>query len=175
MIPFFVGYGVLMCVLAFRGRRSLLGFVTVLIGASVLLALGVVHAVFSRIGNLPSAVVVVGIIYYPYIVLVILISTWFVFLPRDRKLKGRCGKCGYDIESLKGRIEHCPECGNRVVRRPHSSREIAEYQRLKWNPQSSRAESDSASDSLDQSPDCADEQHRDRDAEDQPPTKPAEH
>ncbi len=175
MIPFFVGFGVLMCVLAFRGRRTLLGAVAVLIGATILIALGVAHAVFSRMGNIPGAAVVVGIIYYPYIVLVILISGWFVLLPRERKLKGRCGGCGYDIESLAGRIEHCPECGFRVVRRQHSSREIAEYQRLKWNHRSSLPASDSASKPLDQSHDPAEDQHRDRHAEDQPPTKPAEH
>lgn len=183
MIPFFVGYAVVMCTLSYRGRRRWSGLVALFIGSLILVALGVLHAILSRTGNIPSAIVVVGIIYYPYILMVVLISVWFVLLPRERKIRGRCGRCGYDIQSLSGRTDRCPECGDELVPKTHSSHEIAEYQRLKWNPQAKphaaflapEPATHAAEEPPAQSDHRAEQKHPHGHPENQPPAEPAEY
>ncbi len=162
MIPFFVGYAVLMCLAAFRGRRRLNGLLTVVVGTLGLLLLAAGYLFVADRMKLEGARAIAGIIYYPYILAVVAISTWFVLLPRVSKNEGKCRKCGYDISSLSGRTDRCPECGFKPNVNKHSSSAIAEYQRRKWGS------------APEQAPDAAGDQHNNRQPEDQAPPQPGE-
>ncbi len=162
MIPFFVGYAVLMCLSAFRGRRQMSGMFVVVLGTLGLVLLAAGYLFVADLMQLEGARAIAGIIYYPYIIIVVAISTWFVLLPRVSRNEGKCPKCGYDIESLKGRSDRCPECGYKPNINRHSSSAIAEYQRRKWGSAPNQA------------PHAADDEHHDRQPEDQTPPEPGE-
>ncbi|MCB1281549.1 MAG: DMT family transporter [Salinibacterium sp.] len=167
MIPFFVGYGVLMCVLSYRGRRRLSGLLAVVLGCLGLVTLGLVYLQLTRHHeDMRSAATVAGVLYYPYMLMLMLIAGWLFAMPRVSKRKGRCGGCGYDLEDLPPGIERCPECGRRFRGGYQHAGVMAEYQRRKWS------QWPSASSSADQSPDASDDQHAERQSEDQSPPEP---
>ncbi len=131
MIPFFVGYGVLMCLSAFRGRRQTAGVLTVILGTLGLFFIGGAYLVTAKVLKVDGAEAVALIIYLPYIVMVFAISAWFASLPRVNKHEGKCIRCRYDLRGLEGVSHRCPECGY-APRTRYGSSSVAEYQQQKW-------------------------------------------
>lgn len=135
MIPFFVGYAVMMWLLAFRGRRRLAGWSAVLVGAGGLLGVGYLHMRFSVWAGQADAMAVLQLIYYPYALVVTVIAAIFALAPSYSQEPGACEVCGYDLLNLHGHASLCPECGAAFKPLPSMGPSVAEYQRRKWGGQ----------------------------------------
>lgn len=100
--------------LAMRWRRRWRGAVAVGLGVLGLAVVGAtLHAADRQMqGALRSTVV--GLIFWPYVGVVLAVGAFIVLLPRRTYASGRCWTCGYDLEGLSPEDLRCPECGTPV-------------------------------------------------------------
>jgi ribosomal protein L37E len=122
VIPFFVGYALLVWYFAAKHRRQWLGLGWVVLGIAGLMGLNYLH---YRIGRWSAArdsagqgivLPVLQSIMYPYTGLVGLVGLFIVAMPTTYHTG--CFRCGYDLTGLEA--DRCPECGepkHRVYRR----------------------------------------------------------
>lgn len=127
MIPFFVGYALLVWYFAAKHRREWLGLGWVAIGVAGLVGLNVLH---YKLGKWTAArdpdgqgiqLPVLQSIMYPYTGLVAMVGLFIVAMPRT--YRAGCFRCGYDLTGLHA--DRCPECGEpreRVYRRSGTDR-----------------------------------------------------
>ena len=115
MIPFFVGYAVVVWYFAAKHRRAWGGALAVFLGVLGLLLLNYLHwkaSVWVAVRSDPDAegvmLPVLQSLMYPYTALVASVGTFIVCLPRRHSVG--CPMCGYDLEGLRAHI--CPECGH---------------------------------------------------------------
>ena len=111
MIPIFVGYAMIVWVLAARHRRNIAGFFVVLLGFLGLAGLNYLHGMLNVWSGGTIHLPVLRAIMYPYTALVAGVGLFIAALPR-RSMFG-CFRCAYDLEGLemaRGAIT-CPECG----------------------------------------------------------------
>lgn len=118
MIPFFVGYAMLVWYLAARYRRTTLAFGCALAGTALLLVFAYGHWVVGQ-GNPALFIQGMQILLYPYTVVVGAVALFIASLPR-RFPPGACPRCGYDLAGLSHPVANCPECG-----RPSHAKKIA--------------------------------------------------
>lgn len=111
MIPLFVGYAMIVWVLAARHRRRLGGFLVVTLGLMGLFVLNYLHGVLSDYTNGQIHLPVLRSIMYPYTALVFAVGLFIACIPRTSG--AGCGWCGYSLHGLSPRlgIFMCPECG----------------------------------------------------------------
>lgn len=113
MIPFFVGYALVVWFYAARYRRSWAGALAVVLGVGGLVLLNYGHwrlGQWAKAGNQESGGIMLPVLQslmYPYTAIVGALGFYIVALPK-RYSKG-CPSCGYDTQGL--RINRCPECG----------------------------------------------------------------
>lgn len=115
MIPFFVGYAMLVWYLSAKYRRSVLAFACVLTGVALLAVLSYGH---WMIGKVHPELMIQGmqILMYPYTAAVGLVGLFISSLPH-RHPEGCCHACGYNMAGLPrqdhpSRTASCPECGS---------------------------------------------------------------
>jgi pimeloyl-ACP methyl ester carboxylesterase len=113
VIPLFVGYAMLVWVLAARHRRQIGGFFAVAAGLAGLVGLNWLHSLLNDWTGGQIYLPVLRAIMYPYTALVACVGAFIAVLPR-RSLTG-CYRCAYDLEGLDivGGAITCPECGER--------------------------------------------------------------
>lgn len=116
MIPFFVGYAMLVWYLSARYRRTVLAFACALSGTALLAVLAYGHWLFGQ-GHPELFIQGMQILLYPYTVVVGVVGVFIASLPR-RYPPGACPRCGYDLAGLGHPVANCPECG----RPSHGSR-----------------------------------------------------
>lgn len=116
MIPFFVGYALIVWWLTCRWRRSLRGFAWLAAGVGGLLLINWLHI---RLGAWSRSVdpegrgfyiPVLQSIMWPYTGLVAGVGAYIAILPVPQRA-GACRHCGYDLAGLGRPVETCPECG----------------------------------------------------------------
>ncbi|MFG0305976.1 MAG: hypothetical protein ACF8Q5_07145 [Phycisphaerales bacterium JB040] len=115
MIPFFVGYALVVWYFAARHRRAWGGVLSVVLGVSGLVLINYLHWKASEwvAANAdPDAegvmLPVLQSLMYPYTALVASVGAFIVSLPRRHAVG--CPMCGYDLEGLRASV--CPECGH---------------------------------------------------------------
>ncbi len=108
MIPFFVGYALLVWIPAARFRRQWLSFAIVLLGALGLIGISLAH---YQLRELRPSWFIQGmqVLLYPYSVLVTAVGFFIAVLPRT--FEGGCPSCGYSLTGLPISRRLCPECG----------------------------------------------------------------
>lgn len=113
MIPLFVGYAMVVWVMAARHRRQVTGFFIVLLGFLGLAGLNWLHSMFNVWSGGTINLPVLRAIMYPYTAMVSAIGLFIAALPR-RSLTG-CFRCAYELDGLEivGGAVVCPECGER--------------------------------------------------------------
>ncbi len=111
MIPLFVGYAMLVWVLAARHRRRPAGFVAVLLGLAGLIGLNYLHWLLSEWTHGRIYLPVLRSIMYPYTAMVFVVGLFIASLPRISR--AGCAFCGYSLHGLSPRLGMftCPECG----------------------------------------------------------------
>jgi hypothetical protein len=114
VIPFFVGYAMLVWYMAARYRRTVLAYGCALAGVALLVVLCYAHWL---LGEYFPEMMIQGmqILMYPYTLAVGGVAVFIASLPRRYPL-GTCPACGYDLEGLTMRAADaahpaCPECG----------------------------------------------------------------
>lgn len=109
MIPFFVGYALLVWFFTARHRRTVRAFVWA--GAGILTLLTIMYGHW-RLGQWHPEFMIQGlqILLYPYTLLVGSVAVFIAAMPR-RFDPGSCVRCGYDLASLDHWVRCCPECG----------------------------------------------------------------
>lgn len=115
MIPFFVGYALVVWYFAAKHRRAWGGVLAVVLGVLGLVLINYLHWRASEWVAARSAPDAEGVmlpvlrsLMYPYTALVGGVGAFIVSLPR-RYTVG-CSRCGYDLVGLDVRV--CPECGH---------------------------------------------------------------
>jgi len=108
MIPFFLGYALLIWIPTARFRRQSLGFAIVFAGALGLAAISLAH---YQLRHLSPSWYIEGmqILLYPYSALVTVVALYIAVLPRT--FEGCCPSCDYSLIGLPISRRHCPECG----------------------------------------------------------------
>lgn len=111
MIPFFVGYALLVWYFVARYRRSLRAFAYALAGIATLVGIGYLHWL---LGHYHPEFFIQGLqmLLYPYTVMVGAVALFIAGLPR-RTNPGACVHCGYNLIGLGYPVAHCPECGHK--------------------------------------------------------------
>ncbi len=108
MIPFFLGYALLIWIPAARFRREWLGFAIVLLGALGLVGISLAHFELRRMD--PSWFIQgMQVLLYPYTAMVTAVGLFIAALPRT--FKGGCPWCAYSLTGLPLTQRECPECG----------------------------------------------------------------
>lgn len=113
MIPFFVGYALLVWYFVAKHRREWLGIGWVAVGVAGLLGLNYLHYKIGRWSAAQSQdgqgimLPVLQTIMYPYTALVGLVGLFIVAMPKT--YRAGCVRCGYDLSGLEE--PNCPECG----------------------------------------------------------------
>ena len=112
MIPFFVGYALLVWIPAARYRRHWISMVVVLTGLLGLLGISAAH---YELRHLSPSWYIQGmqVLLYPYTALVTAIGLFIALLPR--RFDGGCPRCGYPVDGLPEPVDRCPECGCRAT------------------------------------------------------------
>lgn len=123
MVPFFVGYAVIVWWLTCRHRRTPLGFGVLLAGVAGLMIVNWLHYEFGQWSKsidpedqgifLP----VLQSIMYPYTGLVAMVGLYLAVLPASHP-PDHCNACGYDLRGVPARARVCPECGQRFASDP---------------------------------------------------------
>lgn len=113
MIPFFVGYAMLVWYLSARYRRTLLAYACAISGAALLVVLSYAHWVLGR-AHPELMIQGMQILMYPYTAAVGGVGLFIASLPR-RYAEGCCRGCGYNLEGLGHPVASCPECGRAVA------------------------------------------------------------
>lgn len=113
MVPLFVGYALIVWMLAARHRRQVGGFAAVAVGVLGLFALNVLHTKLNDWTEGGIHLPVLRSIFYPYTVLVGAVGAFIACLPRRHEIG--CRWCGYSLTGLMemGGEFVCPECGRR--------------------------------------------------------------
>lgn len=143
MIPFFLGYALIVWWPAIVYRRQWRGWLAVILGTLALLLLIKLHAFVGLQTNGRIFVPVFQSILVPYAFLIAGVGVYVNILPASYA-RGHCGRCGYDLAGLDRERHVCPECGRPFsFARPPSAHE--------------------------QPPDQPQKQHDHRHAHDQPP------
>lgn len=111
MIPFFVGYALLVWYFAAMHRRTPAGYAAAVVGVGLLILIMYFHWL---LGQYHPDLMIQGlqILLYPYTVAVGLVGLFIALLPR-RIDPGACARCGYDLAGLDHPVNRCPECGRR--------------------------------------------------------------
>lgn len=108
MIPFFVGYALLVWIPAAMHRRRGLGFLIVLTGALGLVGISLAHFQLRHMN--PSWFIEgMQVMLYPYSVVVTVVGLYIALLPRT--FEGCCPSCAYSLVGLPVSRRLCPECG----------------------------------------------------------------
>lgn len=116
MIPFFVGYAVLVWVFAARWRRQARAVAVLALGMAGLLGVCWAHyrlALYARSVDPEGQGIyrqVFQSIMYPYTALVGAVGLFLAALPRGHPPE-HCAVCGYDLRGLGRPARACPECG----------------------------------------------------------------
>lgn len=112
MIPFFVGYALLVWFGSARHRRTWLGWGCVGLGVGGLVLLSYGHWIFGRLFPelMPQGL---QILMYPYTVVVGAVGIFITLMPRAVPA-GVCAGCEYDLRGLGHPVAACPECGRPV-------------------------------------------------------------
>lgn len=108
MIPFFVGYALLVWIPAAIHRRRGLGFAIVLAGALGLVGISLAH---YQLRHLNPSWFIEGmqVLLYPYTAVVTVVGLYITLLPRT--FEGCCPRCAYSLVGLPVSRRYCPECG----------------------------------------------------------------
>ncbi len=119
MIPFFVGYAMLVWWPCAVFRRRWASFVAAALGTLGMMAIIEVH---RRIGIMTEGRIftpVLRTMLIPYMYLVGGVGLYISVLPRNPPL-GHCGRCGYDLCGQTEAHWRCPECGHPYRREPET-------------------------------------------------------
>lgn len=114
MIPFFVGYALLVWYLAVKYRRLWPGAAAVAVGTAGLVGVNWIHAHLPEWTGMNLYLPVLQSIMYPYTALVLMVGCYLCVLPRVWN-RG-CTDCGYDLTGLPRSVDRCPECGGVINR-----------------------------------------------------------
>lgn len=109
MIPFFVGYALLVWFLTARYRRTIYAAAVIGAGVGVLLFLAYLHTLLGR-ADPELARQGLQILLYPYTAMVGAMAAFISVMPRSHP-PGICPDCGYDLNGLGHPVDRCPECG----------------------------------------------------------------
>ena len=103
-------YAVLVWALAWRWRRSWLGYAAVLMGLLGVGLLGLIHRFTELV--FPSMVQgpLFPLLLVTEAVMVLVVGTFIVCLPRHR-IDRPCRRCHYELSGLEDENPTCPECG----------------------------------------------------------------
>ena len=139
MVPFFVGYALIVWYFVSVNRRRVLGAIAVLLGLIGLLALNYLHIKLGHWTNGEIYVPVMQSITYPYTVLVVAVGAFIWSIPRDRG--DLCTRCRYSLEGLEpgGAMLICPECGFKNAGRAAYRRSGVDRHSLSGNDDRSNA------------------------------------
>lgn len=112
MIPFFVGYALLVWFGAAKYRRTLIGMGVVGAGVGGLLAISYAHWLM---GEFYPELMIQGlqILMYPYTAVVGAVGLFIAAMPRPAP-EGACPGCHYDLRGIDIAIAKCPECGRKI-------------------------------------------------------------
>ncbi len=110
MIPFFLGYALLVWWPCVVYRRRWQGYLAVVLGTLVLVSLIRLHAQAGVWTGGRIFVPVFQSLLIPYTFLVAGVGLYINLLPRTHA-RGYCGRCGYDLTGLDPDKHTCPECG----------------------------------------------------------------
>ncbi len=110
MIPFFVGYALMVWFFTARHRRTLMAFGICTLGVGGLLLISYLHWL---LGYYHPELMIQGlqILMYPYTMVVAAVGFFVAITPR-RHDPGMCPSCGYDMHGLGYPVDRCPECGH---------------------------------------------------------------
>ncbi len=117
MIPFFLGYALLVWWPCAVYRRQWPSFLATILGVLGMLAIIEIH---RRIGIATDGEIFVPVLQtllYPYMYLIGGVGFYISIMPRARPL-GHCGRCGYDLRGQGDAHWRCPECGAPYRSRP---------------------------------------------------------
>lgn len=123
MVPFFVGYALVVWYVTCRWRRQVRGFAVLLAGITGLLLVSWGHYELGQWSMLRDPdgqgiyLPVLQSIMYPYTVLVTVVGLFLAVLP-VRHPPEHCPMCGYDLAGVTHHAEVCPECGERLDGHP---------------------------------------------------------
>ncbi|GEM_PF-1897475 len=112
MIPFFVGYALLIWFGSAKHRRSLIGLGVVASGVGGLVVISYAHWLM---GEYYPELMIQGlqILMYPYIAVVGAVGLFIASMPRPAPV-GACRGCHYDLQGIDTSITKCPECGHKI-------------------------------------------------------------
>ncbi len=119
MVPFFLGYAMLVWWPCAVFRRRWPSFVAATLGV---LGMMVIIEMHRRLGHMTEGrifVPVMQVLLYPYMYLVGAVGLFIAVLPRQPPL-GHCGRCGYDLSGQAQDHWQCPECGGPFRANPAS-------------------------------------------------------
>lgn len=117
MVPFFIGYALLVWYFAARFRRRWGGFAAAALGLAGLGIIAYLHWRLCVWSDGKIYLPVLQSILYPYAVMVFAVGMFVASLPRTRG-EGRgpwCPRCQYNLHGLS-EATVCPECGAAVDR-----------------------------------------------------------
>lgn len=108
MIPFFVGYAMVVWYFTCKWRRSWRAIGVILAGLAGLVLVNLGHYELGQHFdiNLP----VLRSIMYPYCAMVVIVGGYIALLPLSHP-PGFCGRCGYSLDGITEEATRCPECG----------------------------------------------------------------
>lgn len=118
MIPFFVGYALIVWFGICRYRRTFRGWVWLVAGVTLLLFINWLHYNLNDWTGGQIYFAVLQAILYPYTAGVLAVGLFIVCLPR--RFDQGCHRCGYDLDSLDN-PERCPECGTPTRNHPETT------------------------------------------------------
>ncbi len=112
MIPFFVGYALAVWIPAARYRRRAIGLGVVLLGAAILVLIGLAHYQLRLIR--PTWYIQgMQVILYPYTAMVVGVGAFIAALPRYRP--GCCPHCAASLAGAAPDEPVCPECRRTMI------------------------------------------------------------
>ena len=111
MIPFFVGYALIVWFGVCRHRRRFAGWVWLVAGVAGLIAVNWLYYELSVWTHGSIYLPVLQTLMYPYTAAVAAVGIFVVCLPRTAGTN--CHECGYDLVNLD-EVDRCPECGTPI-------------------------------------------------------------